>query len=87
MCNITPDVLEVKALNNYYIYLKFETGEEKVYDMSKLMNKLASYKKLKIREYFEKVKPSGETVEWEEGEDVCPENLYNDSIAYNEFTK
>ena len=46
-----------------------------------------NYKKLKNRKYFENVKPRGETVEWEEGEDVCPENLYYDSIDYKEFIK
>ena len=85
MCYITPDILEVKALREYYIYLKFKTGEEKVYDMTPCIKKIEYYNKLKNREYFEKVKPRGETVEWEEGEDVCPENLYYDSIDYKEF--
>ena len=31
----TPDILGVKALDNYLIYLKFETNEEKIYDMKK----------------------------------------------------
>ena len=87
MCAITPDIIEVKALNDYFIYLKFKTGEQKVYDMKKNINEMEFYKKLKIRKYFENVKPRGETVEWEEGEDVCPENLYYDSIDYNLFKK
>lgn len=87
MCYITPDIIEVRALRNYYIYLKFRTGEEKVYNMSKYIQEIEYYKKLKKREYFEKVRPRGETVEWEEGEDVCPENLYHDSVDYKEFIK
>ena len=85
MCYITPDIIEVKALRDYYIYLKFKTGEEKVYDMTKCIEEIEYYKKLKERKYFENVKPRGETVEWENGEDVCPENLYDDSINYDEF--
>lgn len=84
---ITPRVLDVKALREYYIYLKFKTGEEKVYDMTSCIEKIEYYKKLKNRKYFENVKPRGCTVEWEEGEDVCPENLYYDSIDYNVFLK
>ena len=84
---ITPDIIEVKALREYYIYLKFETGEEKVYNMSKCIEEIEYYEKLKNRKYFENVKPRGETVEWEEGEDVCPENLYYDSIDYKDFIK
>ena len=87
MCYITPDIIEVKALKDYYIYLKFKTGEEKVYDMKKCIEEIEYYNRLKEREYFEKVKPRGETVEWENGEDVCPENLYYDSVDYTEFIK
>ena len=85
MCAITPDIIEVKALREYYIYIKFKTGEEKVYDMTKCVEKIEYYKKLKDRKYFENVRPRGETVEWEEGEAVCPENLYYDSINFKDF--
>ena len=30
-------------------------------------------------DYFKKVKPHNETVTWENGEDVCPEDLYYNS--------
>ena len=38
-------------------------------------------KKLKDKEYFKNVKPCNETVIWENGEDVCPEDLYYNSKA------
>lgn len=82
---ITPRVIEVKALEKYYIYLKFKTGEEKVYNMKDCIDEINYYKKLKERKYFENVRPRGCTVEWEDGEDVCPENLYYDSIEYSKF--
>ena len=85
MCYITPRIIEVKALDKYYIYLKFKTGEEKVYDMTPCVNEIKYYNKLKERKYFEKVTPRGCTVQWEEGEDVCPENLYYESIEYSKF--
>ncbi len=34
---ITPDIVKVKALDDYKIYLKFNTGEEKIYDMRELI--------------------------------------------------
>ncbi len=82
---ITPRILEVRVLRENYIYIKFKTGEEKVYDMTKCIDEIEYYKKLKDRKYFENVKPRGCTVEWEEGEDVCPENLYYDSIDFKDF--
>lgn len=84
MC-ITPDIIEVRALEKYYIYLKFKTGEEKVFDMTEHIKKIPYFKKLKSRQYFKNVKPRGDTVEWENGEDVAPENLYYESIPINEF--
>ena len=77
---ITPDIVEVKALEQYQIYLKFSNGEEKIYDMKENIEKIKYFNKLKNRKYFENVKPSGDTAEWENGEDVAPENLYYKSI-------
>ena len=34
----TPDIIEVKALDNYLIYLEYETKEEKIYNMEDLIN-------------------------------------------------
>ena len=75
-----PDILEVKALNNYKIYLKFSNGEEKIYSMKEAIEKIEYFNKLKNWEYFKNVKPRGDTVEWENGEDVAPENLYFNSV-------
>lgn len=80
----TPDILGVKALDNYLIYLKFKTNEEKIYDMKKLINENKFYNKLKDKDYFKDVKIRGDSIEWENGEDIAPENLYYDSININE---
>ena len=76
---LTPDIVEVKALEQYKIYLKFSNGEEKIYDMKETIEKIGYFNKLKNRKYFENVKTRGDTVEWENGEDVAPENLYYES--------
>lgn len=82
---IIPDIIEVRALDKYYIYLKFKTGEEKVYDMTEHIQKIKYYKNLKNREYFINIQPRGDTVEWKNGEDVAPENLYYESIPISEY--
>lgn len=81
----TPDIIGVKALDNYLIYIKYETNEEKIYNMESLINENKFYEKLKSKEYFKNVKPRGDSIEWENGEDVAPENLYYNSVAANEF--
>ena len=87
--DIEPRPIDVKPLEGHKLYLKFKNGEEKVYDLKNVLkNKM--FKKLYDLEYFKTVKVSGCTVEWKEGEDIAPENLYNDSILienYNEEIK
>lgn len=82
---IEPMPKEVKALGDYLIYIKFQTQEEKIFDMKKLINNNKQYEKLKNKEYFKNVKVSDCTIEWEDGEDVAPEYLYNDSIPIEEY--
>lgn len=76
----TPDIIGVKALENYLIYLMYETKEEKIYDMKKLINKNKFYKNLLNKQYFKAIKIRGDSIEWSDGEDVSPENLYFESI-------
>ena len=46
---LTPDIIEVKALEQYKIYLKFSNGEEKVYDMKENWE---LYKRLGAKEFL-----------------------------------
>ena len=84
---IVPNIIEVKPLDNYFIYLKFENGEEKVYDVKKEMNTIKCYEKLKDETYFKNVTVMGDTVVWKNGEDIAPENLYYESITLDEYRK
>lgn len=81
---IEPNPIKIKPIENFCLYIKFEDGKEKVYDMKELINKIPSYDKLKKQEYFNLAKIQGETIEWPNGEDICPENLYYDSEDYSE---
>ena len=76
---IVPDPIEVKPMEGYKLYIKFKNGEEKIFDMSKYINQ-KYYEKLKEYKYFEKVCVMKNTVVWENGEDISPENLYYESI-------
>ena len=77
---IVPEPIEVKAIEKYKLYIKFENGEEKILDMGQDINEMF-YAKLKDYEYFKDVKISktGITIEWKNGEDIAPENLYYNS--------
>ena len=81
----TPDIIGVKALDNYLIYLIYETKEEKIYDMKKIINENEFYKRLLDKSYFKSIKIRGDSIEWNEGEDIAPENLYKQSINLKDF--
>lgn len=82
--SIEPRPLEVKALENYLLYIKFKNGEEKIYDMKENL-KYKFYQNLKEINNFKNVYISGINIEWKTGEDIAPENLYYDSIPKNEY--
>ena len=81
---IVPEPIEVKAIEKYKLYIKFEKGEEKILDRGQDI-KEKFYAKLKDYEYFKNVRISetGITIEWQNGEDIAPENLYYNSKTIN----
>lgn len=77
---ITPKILKAEPLDNYKIELLYETGETKIYDMTELIYTCKFYGNLKDKENFKKFYIVGLSLQWENGEDISPELLYNDSI-------
>ena len=77
---ITPKIIRAKALEGYKIELLYETGELKIYDMTDLLNTCEFYNNLKDKEKFKEITIVGLTIQWQNGEDVAPELLYNDSF-------
>ena len=77
---ITPKIIKVKVLENYKIELEYESGEVKIFDMTEIINTCKFYENLKDKEKFKKVKIFGLSLQWEDGEDISPEILYNDSV-------
>lgn len=76
---LMPIIKDIEVLEDYKILIKYENGKIKIYDMKPNLN-YESFKNLKNYELFKKVHPAGETIEWETGKDVNPEDLYYNSI-------
>lgn len=81
---IEPSPKKVKALDNYLLYIEFENGERKIFDMKKNLE-FTFYKKLIDKKSFRNVRISGINIEWETGEDIAPETLYYESIPLEAF--
>ena len=74
-----PKAIDVKPLKDYQIEIKFDNGEIKILDVKPYF-KFKIFKELKEENKFATVKISGLSIEWENGADICPDELYNNSI-------
>lgn len=79
---IPPRIKSVKPLDDYFLEIIYITNEKKIYDMKKNL-KLNCYKNLTDFTYFKLVKSVQTTLEWPNGEDIDPNELYNNSISIN----
>ena len=73
-----PKAIDVKPLKDYQIEIKFDNGEIKILDVKPYF-KFKIFKELKEENKFATVKISGLSIEWENGADICPDELYNNS--------
>jgi hypothetical protein len=71
-------IIEVKPLKNYEIELTFENNEVKIFDVTDYLE-TGTFKKLKDRKLFNRVKISFDSIEWPGGIDLDPEILYEKS--------
>ena len=79
---LQPKIVEVKPLDNYKLFLVFDTNEEKIFDVTPYI--LGEwYEKLLDIQYFNTVHVSGNTVEWEGGQDIAPHELYELAVNVN----
>ncbi|MBE0503757.1 MAG: DUF2442 domain-containing protein [Desulfuromonadales bacterium] len=74
------DVVSVRATQNYLLYLEFENGEKKVFDMNPLMDK-HPFVRLKNAHLFLAARVDYGTVCWPGDIDIAPETLYDRSTS------
>ncbi|WP_405754728.1 DUF2442 domain-containing protein [Anaerovibrio slackiae] len=72
---LRPTAVAVVPIDNYLIRIRFDNGEEKKFDVKPYI-KGEWYGRLKDLAYFKAVSTDGYTVVWPEGQDICPDELY-----------
>lgn len=77
---LQPKVLSVKPLDDYCLLIGYETGEQKIFDVKPYIIG-EWFGALKDHALFNTVKPCGSTVEWADGQDIAPHELYELSVA------
>lgn len=79
---LQPRLTGVSAQDDYRLQLEYETGEIKIFDAMPYLSG-TWYGKLKDISYFRCVRmlPDGTGIEWPDGQDIAPHELYENSIA------
>ena len=78
---MTPRVTTVKPVNNFQLELTFSNGEEKVLDMKPFLD-TGRFIQLKDESVFASVVCTMGSIQWQNGLDLCPDTLYEESIPY-----
>ena len=72
---LRPTAKSVFVEPDYILRILFDNGEEKRFDVKPYIrgNWFGQLRKV---EYFKMVRPDGYTVVWPDGQDICPDELY-----------
>ena len=73
---LRPTAIKAVPEVDYVLRVYFDNGEKKIFDVKPYI-KGSWYGKLKDEKYFKSVKTDGFTVSWPEGQDICPDELYD----------
>jgi hypothetical protein len=73
------DIVEVKVVKNYLLYLRFENGVQGEIDISEIIPFKGIFAKLENVDYFTTVYVNKElgTIVWDNGADLSPSFLYS----------
>ena len=73
-----PKAIDVKTLEDYQIEILFDNNEKKIFDVKPYF-KFKKFQELRDIKKFNTVRIAGLSIEWENGADICPDELYNNS--------
>ncbi len=75
---MVPKAIDVKVLQDYKLKITFENKEERIFDVKPYLG-FEAFKNIKKLKNFKKVNVGGLSIQWEDGTDICPDELYNNS--------
>ena len=73
------NIEEVIPKKNFMLYVKAEDGKTGLFDVKPYLN-IGIFQELQDMSVFNSVKPFLGSVQWENGQDFCPDTLYMDSV-------
>jgi len=84
---MNPRVKDVKPNPDNTLTLTFQNGEVKIFDMTPYLDR-GIFKELQDKSLFNSVKPFLGSIQWRNGQDLCPDTLYMDGkVLQNQTMK
>ena len=83
---MNPRVIKVKPAGDFKLKLTFSNGEEKVLDMKPYLD-IGRFTELKNDAMFASVVCTLGSIQWQNGLDLCPDTLFEDSVPYKKNRK
>ena len=82
---LQPRIISIEPLPDMRLLISYETGEKKIFDVTPYATG-SWYGALKDRSYFSSVRilPDGTGIEWPDGQDIAPHELYDLGVTYQE---
>lgn len=80
MSMLRPTAKMVTPLPDYMLRIRFDNEETKIFDVKPYI-KGSWYGELTNPAYFSSVSVNGFSVEWANGQDLCPDEIYYNSVA------
>jgi len=72
---MNPRVAQVQPLTGYRLLLTFTNGEDRIFEMTPYLDK-GIFITLRDPAYFNAVRAVGGSIAWPDGQDLCPDTLY-----------
>ena len=73
---MSPKAINVDVIDNYELKVLFDNGETRIFDVKPYFGHKV-FDELKNEKLFKTVKANGISIEWDNGADICPDELYN----------
>jgi len=73
-------VKSVQAQPDFRLRITFENGERRIFDVTPYLDH-GAFRELRKPSLFNAVRVDFDTVVWPNGVDLCPETLYEESVA------
>lgn len=76
---MNPRVVAVSPRPDYSLALTFTNGEVRIFDVKPYLT-IGVFRELQDLRFFNSVRPVLGSIQWRNGQDLCPDTLYLDSV-------